>query len=131
MWVYVRDHSNLPSQLTCSYTITSESGKKLATYTTPNCRHKKRRRTDDNTAAEEEEQDNDDNDDEDGVSIDDDGNESAFLSPSQAPTTLLRVPLSTDLAARGLDIVDVTHIYHLGFIFTFTQHITLSKPHDF
>ena len=23
------------------------------------------------------------------------------------------------------------NIYHLGFIFTFTQHITLSKPHDF
>ena len=48
---------HLPSQLTRSCTITSESGKKLATYTTPNCRHKKRRRTDDNTAAEEEEQD--------------------------------------------------------------------------
>ena len=45
--------------------------------------------------------------------IDDDGNESAFLSPSQAPTTLLRVPLSTDLAAQGLDIVDVTHIMHM------------------
>ena len=77
-----------------------------------NYRHKRRRRTDDNTAAEEE-ADDDSNDDEDDDIIDDDGNENALLSPSQAPTTLLRVLLSTDLAARGLDIVDITHIIHM------------------
>jgi hypothetical protein len=63
--------------------------------------------------------DEDDNDNDDDDNYDDENNnEESTLSlssssSSQTSTTLLRVMLSTDLAARGLDIVDITHIIHM------------------
>ena len=45
---------------------------------------------------------------------DDDDDDSSFPSSgrSQNHTAVLRILLSTDLAARGLDVVDITHIVH-------------------
>ena len=44
---------------------------------------------------------------------DDDVNDTTSIFSLPAPNTLFRVLLSTDLAARGLDIVDITHIIHM------------------
>jgi Helicase conserved C-terminal domain len=64
-----------------------------------------KRLTSESTETEEEEEDDDDDNN-------NDVNETS-LSTSSTPTTLFRVLLSTDLAARGLDIVDITHIIHM------------------